>query len=164
MRNFLVAVGLFWTLSAFSILQVGDPVPNLCWKDQSSANFCLDDAKNTVRVLNYGTGWCPDCNVEMAALAPKSKKYSGKPVIFLSLSAASFESGGEPTPEFLKAWKQKHSIPFPVLASPKDPGRLFFDPPFSIPNFVIVDQAGKLAFKSAEVGIDEIFKEIDQLL
>lgn len=155
---------LFLTTPLFALLEVGDTVPNLCWKDMSGANVCVEDYKDSVRVLNYGAGWCSDCNKEMKDLVPKSKSYEKKPVVFLSLMAAGFKSGTAPEAGFLKEWKEKHSIPFPVLASPKDAGRLFFGAPYAIPNYALIDRNQKLAFKSMSATVDEILVEVDRLL
>ena len=144
-------------------LEVGQSVSNLCWQDLNEKQVCLDDARGTIRVLVYNTGWCHTCNEEMAKFPAAIKPYEGKPVTFYSLSAQGFKNGDLPTTEFLKEWQKKHNIPFIVAASPKDAGKLFWDPPYFIPRVAIIDQSGKLANKNMET-MEAVFAEINRLL
>lgn len=160
-------VGLIFTFLAqasFGVYQIGDTVSNLCWKNDVAEQICLADYPNRVRVLVYNTGWCPDCNSEMSALAPKSTEFANNPVTFLSLSSEGFRKGVQADAEFLKLWKAKHSIPFPVALSPRDVGKLFLEPPIYIPNVAVVDTTGKLAFKEVEPNLDKLFATIRQLI
>lgn len=162
-RNFALLAVTLITLHAQALIQVGENVPNKCWKTVEETEFCLDDAKDTVRVLLYNTGWCGDCNAEFTKLVPRVKELSNQPVTFVSLSAAGWTRPAPPDLQFLIEWKEKHEIPFTVAASPKDAGKLFFESPQTIPNVAIVDKTGKLAYKSIEGSLDEMFKEIKRL-
>jgi len=154
---------LVWLVSpAFAIYQVGDTVTNMCWTDANSSRVCVDDYKPFVKVLLYNTGWCPDCNDEMKELAPRANEYDGRTVVFFSLSAQGFTSGSQPDATFLKAWKDKYQIPFPVLASPGDAGKQFGQS--YIPNVAILDANDKLAYKAVAPDISTLFTQINQVL
>lgn len=162
---FLLLGSLFTpALSAGPVLQVGDPVPEMCWKDIDDQDFCLNFYALRVRVLIFNTGWCPDCNVEMEELIPRLPEFAEKPVLFLSLSASGFSSSEPPSSEFLKSWKEKHNIPFPVLASPKDPGKKFFDPPYMIPSVAIVGMDNRLFYKANGPDIDTLIDRVNEAL
>lgn len=154
---------LFWA-QAHAAIEVGEMVPNRCWAKLGGGEFCLDDAKGSVRVLVHNAGWCVPCNEEMTALSPASKKFKDAKVTFVSLSAAGFEFGSLPTMEFLQEWKDKHQIPFTVAASPKDAGKAYFEPPLYIPNVVIVGKDGNLFYKEFSPEMDVLFERIDAAL
>jgi hypothetical protein len=85
-------------------------------------------------------------------------------VVFISLSTAGWHSGELPSTQFLKEWKQRHRIPdtFVVAASPRDAGRDFYDEP-ELPNTVIVDPNGNLAFKKVDPGASGIIDAVKQI-
>lgn len=142
-----------------AVLEVGDTVPEMCWKDAQDQDVCLSQYPEKVRVLLYNTGWCPSCNEEMEQLIPQLDTLKDEPLIFMSLSAQGFTSA-VPDAQFLKEWKEKHSIPFPVLASPKDPGKKFFEPPYSIPAVVILGKNGAVAYKEVGPEVDAILTQV----
>ena len=146
------------------VIEVGDNVPEFCWTDVHDMKLCHPTFVNTVRVLIYGTGWCPDCNKEMAAIVARVNTYKDKAVTFISLSAQGDLAGAPPTLEFLKTWKERHQIPFYVAASPRDAGKNFFAPPIYIPNVVIIGRDNRLVYKAVSPSVDEIFAEIKKAL
>lgn len=148
-----------------AVYEVGDTVENLCWKDVDENNFCLDSAKDEVRVLLYNTGWCPPCNSEFQELSPQVREFKNKPVKFISLSAAGWSKQSLPDTKFLNEWKNKHSLDdFVVAASPKDPGKKFFEPPIYIPNVAIIGKDGKLAYKAVNPGVNAILAQVRRLM
>jgi len=163
-RLLLYVLALAVSSKLFGVIELGQTVPNLCWTDVNETTLCLDDKLQTVRVLIYGTGWCPGCNSEMAELAPRAKEFKDKPVVFISLSSEGYSKQSPPDTNFLKQWKAQHRIPFDVAASPKDAGKLFFAPPNYIPNVVVIDKANKLAYKAVMPSIDTLFAEIRKQL
>lgn len=145
------------------LFAVGEKAPNLCWNDQQEQKLCLEDYQDQVRVLLYNGGFCGPCNEEFAELVPQVGKFAGKPVQFLSLSVAGWTSTGKPTAQFLKEWKTKHTIPFPVLASSRQ--ELYgFIPNAKLPSIVIVDQKGIVALAEINPGVDAAFAKIEELL
>jgi peroxiredoxin len=151
-------------LRAQAVFEVGQTVPDQCWKTIDDGEFCLVAAHHTVRVLLFGSGWCGACNEEFQELVPKSSEFNLKPVTFVSLSAAGWTRPAPPDQAFLKEWKDKFQIPFIVAASPKDAGTKFFEPPIYIPSVAVIDQTGKLAYKAVEPGVEPLFQEIRKLL
>jgi len=166
MKNIWLVALIFTGMadSSFGLIELGQSVPNLCWHNAEDRAFCIDDYKTKVRVLLYSTGWCPNCNEEMEKLVPMVAQFKEKDVVFLSLSAEGWKVGALPSQSFLKEWRQKFRIPFPVLASPRDPGRNFFEPPITIPNFAIVNKRGKLAAKEAEFDLGLLLREVTNAL
>ncbi len=164
--GWLPLVALFFSFQAFAVIEVGQPVPNQCWTTDSGSSVCLDQVPNAVHVLLFNAGWCGPCNQEFDEFSPRVGEFDGKPVVFLSLSASGWTNPSTPDATFLGAWRTKHHIPASVFvsASPKDAGKAFFTPPLYIPNVVIVDQQGNLAYKAVEPGVDEMFAQIHKLI
>ena len=151
-------------IDAHAVIEVGEDVPEYCWTDVSEKKVCHPAFVGNVRVLIYSTGWCPDCNKEMAILAVRSNEFEDKPVTFISLSAQGDIQGAPPTTAFLKTWKERHKIPFLVAASPRDAGKNFFAPPIYIPNVVIIGRDNRLAYKAIGPTVDEVFAEIKKAI
>ncbi len=147
-----------------AVIEVGDNVPEFCWTDLNDAKVCSAMFVNNVRVLIYGTGWCPDCNKEMQEIVQRFNQIKDKAVTFISLSAQGDLQGAPPTSEFLKSWKERHAIPFLVAASPRDAGRHFFAPPIYIPNVVIIGRDNRLVFKAVSPKVEQIFAEVNKAL
>jgi len=160
MNRFLFLLFFLSAVSSAKVLEVGDLVPDMCWKDADNEELCLNGYALRVRVLLYGTGWCPDCNVEMQELVPHLGEFVEQPVLFLSLSASGYSSTALPDSAFLKHWKEKHQIPFPVLAAPKDPGKKFFEPPYHIPAVVIVGKDGRVFYKETEPPTETLLEKV----
>jgi hypothetical protein len=58
MNRALLAVGLLLaSFNLYGVVEVGERAPNLCWKDVSQKTVCVDDFKNTTRVLVYNAGF-----------------------------------------------------------------------------------------------------------
>ena len=149
---------------AEAVIEVGEDVPEYCWISMEEKIVCHPQFVGNVKVLIYGTGWCPECNKEIAVFAKRTGEFNDKPVTFISLSSQGDLQGIAPTPDFLRSWKERHQIPFLVLASPKDSGRYFFAPPLFIPNVVVIGRDNRLAFKAISPSVDEVFAEIKKAL
>ena len=160
---FLAAVAL-GGVQGREVIEVGQPVPNMCWTDANAKQVCLDSFPSTVRVLIYSAGWCPACNAEIDEISARVKEFNGQPVTFISLSSQGDEHGQDPTVDFLKSWKERHNIPFVVAAAPKDAGKHFFTPPLYIPNVALVGKDGKLAYKAVAPDVDTLFEEVRKAL
>ena len=151
-------------LLAFAEQKVGETVPETCWKDFEDKQVCLSQSADKVRVLMFNAGWCPACNEKMGELVQKVDVFKNSPVVFYSLSSEGYKRGAPADAEFLKNWKEKHKIPFIVAASPRDPGRKFFEPPLYIPNVVIVGRDGKLTWKEMGPEIDDLLDAVREAL
>jgi peroxiredoxin len=160
--SWLLALGI--ALPALGALEIGEQAPGLCYPDVDENQICVETMKGAVVVLIYSTGWCPACNDEMRELAPRVKEFTGKPVVFVSLSSQGDTHGSAPDKNFLASWKKRHNIPFTVAASPKDAGKAFFDPPYYIPAVVVLDKQGKLLAKEQGMSVDDLFAVIQKNL
>lgn len=57
LKHLLIAGLAVTSLSAQALIEIGDPVPNKCWKDATDQQVCLDDYKDNVRVLVFSAGY-----------------------------------------------------------------------------------------------------------
>ena len=163
-HRLLALLALFPTLAFAGVLEIGDPVPGRCWKNEVQQPICLTQSHGMVQVLIFGSGWCPDCKRETRLLMARLHELKGKAVSFFALMAEGDQKGVAATPEFLKSWRLRYNIPFPVLFSPRDVGKDFHAPPIYIPNVAVVGRDGKLAYKAFEPSIDDLFREIRKAL
>ena len=104
----------------------------------------------------------------MEELSKALRDFSEEPVVFISLSAAGKDPGSDPTTEFLKYWRDKFKVDdwgvsTVVAASPRNPGQEFYDNP-RVPNMVVIDKEGKLAFKKIKATVKEVVDTVKKLL
>jgi len=159
-------LSLLLSAPAFGIYSVGDKPANTCWKDMNDATVCLDDNAGKVRVLLFNAGWCGPCNSEFAELTRRTRKYAGKNVVFISLSAEGWTGGSSPNQQFLREWATKHGLDkaaatFIVAASPRNAGRDYFSSP-SIPNVAVIDSSGAITYKAIAPGLTKLTYEVDK--
>ena len=164
MKNLFFIIITAFNLNSFGVIEVGDLVPNLCYKNQHEQTLCLKDTEGQIRVLVHGSGWCPDCQREIVKLVERFREFDGKGVVFYNLLAEGFKHKDPPDSAFLKAWTDKYKIPFPVASTPKNPGKQFFEPPSYIPNYVVVGRDGRLIFKSNESEFEDFWVKLKQLV
>lgn len=164
MKRLFAAAVLLLATRGFAAYEIGESIPNLCWQNVDEQTVCLDDFKDTVRVLDFNAGWCPPCNTGMKELAAKASEFAGQPVTFLSLSINGWTHGSQPNTQFLKEWKQKHNIPFQVVGTKGQQLKDFFPAPNYIPSIAVIDRAGKLAYREVNPSVDALFAEVRRLV
>lgn len=164
MKRYLILSMFFLAGISQGVVEIGEKAPELCWKGIDNQEICTRNLKGKVAVLVYSTGWCPGCQDEIAELSKRYPEIKNSGLLVASLSAEGMKPGQPVNDDFLKAWKEKYSIPFEVLASPKNAGKEFFEPPYYIPATVILNKDGLLAFKKVDAKVDEIFSKVRELL
>lgn len=167
-----ILLGLLLAWPAFGVYNVGDTPKDECWDNLELAYpLCLSNATKHAyaQVLIYNAGWCGPCNAEFKELVPLTeKKFVGKEVAFISLSAEGWTGGSKPDAAFLKEWSAKHGIDktnsyWHTAASPRDAGRKYFNSP-SIPNVVVLDKNGKVAWKAIGPSAREVAAQVEKVL
>jgi thiol-disulfide isomerase/thioredoxin len=169
-RFALVVVLSFFSLRASALYEVGDTPAGKCWNDLQGSSICLNDPsiEFQVRVLLFNAGWCGPCNSEFQSIVQDTDEFAGRPVTFISLSAAGWSRSASPDKTFLNDWSTTHKLDkatasFIVAASPRDAGRDYFASP-SIPNVVIIDALGKVAYKGINPGMHAVAARVRKLL
>lgn len=164
MKKALILLGAL-VLSPSFAYQIGETVPNLCWKDATAQSVCLDDFSDHVKVLDFGAGWCGPCNTKMAELTKRVSEFSGQKVKFFSNSIHGWQNPSTPSPQFLNEWRNRHNIPasMAVVAAPIH--QLYeFSPDGYIPTLAVVDQRNVLSYRKVGASINELFAEVKRLL
>ncbi len=157
---------LVWTLSGIaSAYQIGDYVSDRCWESVQGDKICLDDYLGTVRVMDWGAGWCGPCNSKMGELAGKVGSFAGKKVTFFSTMLDGWTSNSGADQEFLTEWKEKHNIPesIHVVSVPRN-DFLAIASNGGIPRFSIIDQDSRLVYRASGPSLNEVFGEVNKLL
>lgn len=162
MKAALLALALVMSAPVATLAHAGQQLPELCYETVNGGEFCTTDNLGNIQVFIYSAGWCPPCNAEMRELAPAYQEFAGEPVTFASLSAEGWARRSQPDQAFLRAWQQKHNIPFVVAGKFRDFGQNFNSPGF-IPFAVIVDPDGNVA-KSGNLSAHQILSEVRRLL
>lgn len=158
---------------AFGIYKIGDTPKNVCWNVAelaAPAKVCLNDATKLgeVQVLLFNAGWCVPCQQEFKELVPAMEAFAGKRIHFISLSCEGWNHGDSPARLFLEQWHLWHKIDkakaqWYTAASPRNAGNDYFNGP-SVPNVVILNAAGKVAYKAINPGVREIARQINKIL
>jgi len=154
----------------FALFGVGDKPTNYCWKDSQDAQICLEDPdlQNRVRVLLYNAGWCGPCNDEFGDIKDATDEFEGKLVTFISLSSEGWNYGSRADKKFLNDWRTTHKLDqakasFVVAGSARDAGKDFFKDTY-IPNVVVIDLNGEVAYKAINPGVSAIAAEVRKLI
>ncbi|NBX93232.1 MAG: hypothetical protein EB078_00615 [Proteobacteria bacterium] len=163
MKALLVLSALTLSMMSWSVVEVGEKSPELCWKNVQSKEICLRNVHNKAVVLIYNTGWCPGCQEEISELSKRYDEIKKDDALLISLSAEGFQHGQPANEEFLNQFQKKYQIPFEVASSPNNAGKEFFKPPYYIPATVILDRNGVLQFKKVDASVDEIFSWVKKL-
>jgi peroxiredoxin len=117
---------------------VGSAAPDFTVKD-SDKTLSLHDFKGKVVVLNFWTTWCAYCTPMESMLSDVRTKFSGRDdIVFLTINADEVESDVAP---FLQNQKPGGILLF------ADGAKQAFHVE-SIPTVLVLDQAGKIAYRT----------------
>jgi thiol-disulfide isomerase/thioredoxin len=118
---------------------VSDPFQFSLRRVDGSATMKLADARGKIVVLNFWTTWCSYCRITENSLSDLRKKFAGRnDVVFLAVNKDEDESQ---VAGFLKQVKWEGTL---VFADGLD-SLLKVD---AIPTIIVLDQAGKVAYRT----------------
>ncbi|MCB0416448.1 MAG: redoxin family protein [Bdellovibrionaceae bacterium] len=164
MKKVIIILGVVLFSNAFAY-EVGDTVPNLCWTDATGVSVCLDHYPDTVKVVDFGAGWCGPCNSKMSELARRVSEFDGMRVKFFSNSIHGWQNPSSPSAQFLNEWRNRHKIPasMAVVAAPIQ--QLYeFSPEGYIPALAVIDQNNVMSYREVGASINTVFAEVRRLL
>ncbi len=147
-------------------IAVGQPAPEFALKDQNQQEVKLSDfkGKKNVVIVFYPLDWSPTCTKEHACFVNDMKRFEQLDAQVLGLSVDSVWSH--------KAWAEKMSIPYPLLADFQPRGSVaskfgayLEDRGITGRAIAIIDKAGKLAwFKQYDIPVVPDIEEVKQAL
>ena len=120
----------------------------------------LSDLRGRIVILDFMATWCGPCETELAHLEDIYESYGSYQVEILSIDVDQSESES-----LLSIYADNHDIPWDVLMDTSAINNAVGYEVSSIPTLVIVDQNGRIAFRSE--GATQAFTlkaEIDALL
>lgn len=171
MKRQLIGILALFCSPLFALTEVGDKPKSYCWTDVANQKVCLEDPIHDfkVRVLIFNAGWCGPCNSEFAHIDQEMAKFKDKNVVFISLSCEGWNSGSKPDQKFLTEWQTKHKLASPkasfvIAGSPRHCGGDFFGEDTGIPNAVVIDTMGMVAYKEVGPNTQTLIKEIEAVL
>ena len=147
-------------------IAVGQPAPEFALKDQNQQEVKLADfkGKKNVVIVFYPLDWSPICTKEHACFVNDMKRLEQLDAQVLGVSVDSVWSH--------KAWAEKMSIPYPLLADFQPRGAVasqfgayLADRGITGRAIAIIDKAGKLAwFKQYDIPVVPDIEEVKQVL
>ena len=147
-------------------IAVGQPAPEFALKDQNQQEVKLSDfkGKKNVVIVFYPLDWSPICTKEHACFVSDLKRLEQLDAQVLGVSVDSVWSH--------KAWAEKMSIPYPLLADFQPRGAVasqfgayLADRGITGRAIAIIDKAGKLAwFKQYDIPVVPDIEEVKQAL
>jgi len=120
-------------------LKIGDPVPHFSLQTLDGKTLDITSLKGKVVVLDFWATWCGPCRQAMPELKTLLQKYSGKPLVVVSVSA---DQDMKAPAEFAQAngmtWMQAWDGTGKVI------GGVFGVS--GLPSYVVIDADGRIAY------------------
>ncbi len=113
------------------------PAPDFTAELLKGGKITLSQLKGNVVELNFWATWCGPCIREMPEMNQLVKRMSGKPVVFLGITA----EGTKIVNRFLK----KQPFDYKICINGDTPERLYGIT--AIPTHIIIDRKGNIAYK-----------------
>lgn len=176
-RSFIILVSLIILISGFifyfqthrqlkniqtgasSLLEIGEPAPELELKDMTGNIHRLSEYKGKVILVNFWASWCPPCLIEMPSLASLHHKLKDHGFEILAISLDENEKNVK---DFIVSQHPPFSI---FLDSEGQSAHTFLV--YGLPYSVIVDREGKIRHKifgGQEWDQGNMFEKIKSLL
>ena len=130
----------------------------------------LAELEGKVVVLSFGGTWVPHLTRELAALQRVASRYDSREVTVFWVSINSDQPGARhaASNEELREWTRRESVRLTVLRDPKMATYRDFELT-AIPTIVILDRAGKVAYRLVGIGsepgelFNDLVREIERL-
>ena len=115
----------------------GNSAPEIALQDELGKIHSLKDFKGKYVFIDFWATWCYPCRREIPHLAKLHKEYSGKNIVFISISIDKQKEAWEQMLKIEKMpWLQLHTTPDAKLLQDYQI--------YSIPRFVLIDKEGKI--------------------
>jgi len=116
--------------------------PDFTLKDLSGNEISLADHKGRVVLVDFWATWCPACRYAIPDLVRMQEKYADQGLVIL---AVSLDDPAKANNAFLKAFKEKNRMNFPVLRGDRQVVTDFFGSgEIGLPTFFVIDRKGRL--------------------
>jgi len=140
------------------MLAVGTMAPQLELKDLSNRQTPVDNFKNKILLVEFGSTGCSANPLANPMLNRFNKKYAGKDLAIISIYTTE-------TNEQVKKYKTSNQLEFPIYIGSKKTKKDFKT--IGTPNFYLIDKSGKI-IKSIDGYSDDLettlIKEIDKII
>jgi len=120
-------------------LKIGDPVPHFSLQTLDGKTLDITSLKGKVVVLDFWATWCGPCRQAMPELKTLLQKYSGKPLVVVSVSAdqdmkapAEFAQANGMT--WMQAWDGRGKVIGGVFGVS------------GLPSYVVIDADGRIVY------------------
>mgnify|MGYP001066238365 CR=1 FL=1 len=142
-RGFLfILVGFFAVFGCNSNASSDREAPNFSLSDLSGRTTSLKDYRGTVVLLDFWATWCPPCRLSIPELVQIQAEYRDQGVTVLGIS---MDDPGQFPDAYLKAFKEKYQINYPILRGDQEVMEKYFgNAPPAIPTMFVIDRQGQI--------------------
>ena len=120
-------------------VETPERMPDAVFKNAAGERLRLTDLKGKVVFINFWATWCPPCRAEMPTIAKLYGSFkANKDIVFLIVDA-------DDSLKKAQAYLAENNLALPVYVPEGNIPYLYFSG--ALPTTVIIDQAGKMAFR-----------------
>ncbi len=118
----------------------GPTAPNFTLLDLDGQEVSLEQYRGSTVLLDFWATWCPPCRMSIPELVKLQEEHKDKGLVILGLS---MDDPSQFTNEYLKAFKEKYKINYPILRVNRQVLTDYFsNQNIAIPTMFVVDKDG----------------------
>ena len=119
--------------------------PDFQLKDLAGNHVGLVDHKGKIVLLDFWATWCGPCRLSIPELVKLQKTYREQDLVVLGISMDDPQIYNN---NFLRAFKEKFKINYPILRADEKVRRAYFkDERIGIPTMFVIDREGRIVDK-----------------
>jgi thiol-disulfide isomerase/thioredoxin len=163
-KKTLMLTALFLTMSLVGCGQKNErpKAPGFTLSDLKGNRVSLDHYKGKVVLVDFWATWCGPCRMSIPELVELQKKYHEKGLAVLGISMDDPQMINN---NFLRAFKEKFKINYPILRADEKVKRAYFSGErIGIPTMFIIDHQGQIVDKLVGFYPGAVEKSIQNLL
>jgi len=136
--------------------------PDFTLPDLKGNMVSLNDYRGKIVIVDFWATWCLPCRKTLPELAKLDKKYREKGVVILGLSLDSPESYDN---KYISDFKDSYGVGYQILRADKKVQESYLGTENPrIPTLFLIDKKGKIVMKHEGFEMEDIEKEVQELL
>jgi len=125
--------------------EAGPEAPNFSLPSIDGGMVSLEDFRGSIVLIDFWATWCPPCRMSIPELIRLQNEYEDEGLVILGVS---LDDPAQAPDAYLKAFKEKYKINYPILRANKQVMLDYFglEAP-AIPTMFVVDRTGRVTAK-----------------